>query len=96
MRNHWQAAPASCNWGEGTHETLLHRGLSGADTRLWYLWYLPAILLDWLLGMTVARYFSITSDRALRKANPPWTTAWLMRFPLSWRLICMVSLPRWQ
>lgn len=39
---------------------------SGADTRLGYLWYLPAILLAWLLGMMVARYFSITSDRALR------------------------------
>lgn len=39
---------------------------AGADLQLGYLWYVPSILLSWLLGMAVARYFSIPSDRALR------------------------------
>lgn len=39
---------------------------SAVGARLGYLWYLPTILLAWLLGAVVARYFSITSDRALR------------------------------
>ena len=41
--------------------------LSGSDTGLGYLWYVPAVLLSWLLGMLVARFISIPSDRALRK-----------------------------
>lgn len=40
--------------------------VSGADMRFGYAWYLPTILLAWLLGTVVARCFSITSDRALR------------------------------
>lgn len=39
---------------------------SGANLQLGFLWYLPAILLAWLLGVLVARYFSIPGDRALR------------------------------
>lgn len=38
----------------------------GAHLQFGYLWYAPAILLAWLLGMLVARYFSIPGDRALR------------------------------
>jgi len=41
--------------------------LSGSDTGLGYLWYVPAVLLSWLLGALVARFISIPSDRALRK-----------------------------
>jgi hypothetical protein len=39
---------------------------AGSDIRLGYLWYVPAVLLSWLLGMLVARLVSIPSDRALR------------------------------
>jgi peptidoglycan/LPS O-acetylase OafA/YrhL len=39
---------------------------SGADMSLGYLWYLPTIVLAWLLGTVIARYYSIPSDRALR------------------------------
>lgn len=38
----------------------------GAHMQRGYLWYLPAILLSWLLGVAVARYFSVPADRALR------------------------------
>lgn len=40
---------------------------TSATLRFGYLWYVPAILLSWLLGMVVARYISIPSDRALRQ-----------------------------
>ena len=30
----------------------------GGDLRLGFLWYLPATLLSWLLGWSVARWFS--------------------------------------
>ena len=39
---------------------------SGSDIALGYLWYVPALLVSWLLGMLVARFVSIPSDRALR------------------------------
>ncbi|HET7370936.1 MAG TPA: acyltransferase [Gammaproteobacteria bacterium] len=39
---------------------------NGSDMQLGYLWYLPSILLSWLLGVAVARWFSIPSDRRLR------------------------------
>jgi len=39
---------------------------AGSDISLGYLWYAPAVLLSWLLGMLVARFVSIPSDRALR------------------------------
>lgn len=31
------------------------------------LWYVPIVLLCWLLGLAVARYFSVPCDRALRR-----------------------------
>ena len=39
---------------------------AGSDISLGELWYAPAVLLSWLLGMLVARFVSIPSDRALR------------------------------
>jgi peptidoglycan/LPS O-acetylase OafA/YrhL len=39
---------------------------TGSDIGLGYLWYVPALLFSWLLGMLVARLVSIPSDRALR------------------------------
>ena len=39
---------------------------TGSDIALGYLWYVPAVLLSWLLGLLVARYISIPCDRALR------------------------------
>lgn len=39
---------------------------AGADMRTGYLWYVPSVLLSWLLGLAVARFFSIPCDRALR------------------------------
>ncbi|MGH8225200.1 MAG: acyltransferase family protein [Gammaproteobacteria bacterium] len=38
-----------------------------AGMRWAWLWYLPILLLCWLLGVIVARYFSVPCDRALRK-----------------------------
>ena len=32
-----------------------------------WIWYLPIVLVCWLLGVIVARYFSVPCDRALRK-----------------------------
>lgn len=40
--------------------------LSGSNIWLGCLWYVPAVFFAWLLGLLVARYFSIPSDRALR------------------------------
>jgi peptidoglycan/LPS O-acetylase OafA/YrhL len=39
---------------------------TGSDIGLGYLWYVPAVLVSWLLGTLVARLVSIPSDRALR------------------------------
>jgi peptidoglycan/LPS O-acetylase OafA/YrhL len=39
---------------------------TGSDIGLGYLWYVPAVLLSWLLGMLVARIVSVPSDLALR------------------------------
>lgn len=38
----------------------------GSDIGLGHLWYVPIILLCWLIGALVARMFSVPSDRALR------------------------------
>lgn len=48
---------------------------AGANMQFGYLWYVPSILLAWLLGMAVARYFSVPADRALRDRllTPPAT-----------------------
>ncbi|APR78725.1 acyltransferase family protein [Minicystis rosea] len=40
----------------------------GGDLRMGVLWYLPAVVVSWLLGWLVARYVSIPSERALREA----------------------------
>lgn len=40
---------------------------SGGDVRYGFLWYVPAVLLAWLLGALVARMYSIPCDRALRR-----------------------------
>ena len=39
----------------------------GGDPRYAFAWYLPALLLCWLLGALLARGFSIPCDRALRR-----------------------------
>ena len=39
---------------------------TGSNIGLGYLWYVPAVLVSWLLGTLVARLVSIPSDRALR------------------------------
>lgn len=39
---------------------------TGSNMQVGYLWYLPSILLCWLLGAAVAHWFSIPSDRTLR------------------------------
>jgi peptidoglycan/LPS O-acetylase OafA/YrhL len=38
----------------------------GSDIAHGWLWYLPVVALCWLLGWTVARFFSIPADRMLR------------------------------
>lgn len=38
-----------------------------ASARWGVLWYVPIVLLCWLLGIAVARYFSVPCDRALRR-----------------------------
>ncbi len=50
---------------------------SGGDARSGFLWYVPAVLLAWLLGALVARVYSIPCDRALRRRllKSPDTTA---------------------
>jgi len=40
---------------------------SGGDARYGFLWYVPAVLLAWLLGAVVAHAYSIPCDRALRR-----------------------------
>ncbi|MEP6633699.1 MAG: acyltransferase [Luteimonas sp.] len=40
---------------------------SGSDMRNGYLWYLPAVLTCWLLGVVVARAFSEPADHAVRR-----------------------------
>ncbi len=40
---------------------------SGGDVRYGFAWYVPAVLLAWLLGALVARMYSIPCDRALRR-----------------------------
>ena len=40
---------------------------SGGDARYGFLWYVPAVLLAWLLGAIVAHAYSIPCDRALRR-----------------------------
>ncbi|MEO6968829.1 MAG: acyltransferase [Rhodanobacteraceae bacterium] len=39
---------------------------TGGNIGLGYLWYLPVMIVCWLLGVLVARFFSIPCDRALR------------------------------
>lgn len=39
----------------------------GAGARWGMLWYVPIVLLCWLAGVAVARYFSVPCDRALRR-----------------------------
>ncbi|MGH8274281.1 MAG: hypothetical protein ACRES9_08540, partial [Gammaproteobacteria bacterium] len=39
----------------------------GIGMRWGLLWYVPIVLLCWLLGVIVARYFSVPLDRALRR-----------------------------
>ena len=39
---------------------------TGSEIGAGYLWYVPAVLFSWLLGMLVARFVSIPSDQALR------------------------------
>lgn len=39
----------------------------GIGVRWGWAWYLPIVLLCWLLGVIVARYFSVPCDRALRR-----------------------------
>ncbi|MGH8161322.1 MAG: hypothetical protein ACRESR_04100, partial [Gammaproteobacteria bacterium] len=39
----------------------------GVGMRWGWLWYLPIVLLCWLLGVIVARWFSVPLDRALRR-----------------------------
>jgi peptidoglycan/LPS O-acetylase OafA/YrhL len=39
----------------------------GGGMRWGLLWYVPIVLFCWLLGVVVARYFSVPSDRALRE-----------------------------
>ncbi|MFT3765208.1 MAG: acyltransferase [Minicystis sp.] len=38
----------------------------GGDMWWGFLWYLPAVVLSWILGWLVARYISIPSERAFR------------------------------
>lgn len=40
---------------------------SGGDMRSGFVWYVPALLLAWLLGFALARLWSIPCDRALRR-----------------------------
>lgn len=40
---------------------------SGGDLRLGYLWYLPAVLLSWALGVLVARLYSQPCEHWLRQ-----------------------------
>jgi peptidoglycan/LPS O-acetylase OafA/YrhL len=40
---------------------------SGGDARYGFLWYVPGVLLAWLLGAVVAHAYSIPCDRALRR-----------------------------
>ena len=66
-----------CSWGRLSYEIYLshmfvvfalvrlYRG-SGADARSGFLWYLPAFVACWALGMLVARYWSMPCDRWLR------------------------------
>jgi peptidoglycan/LPS O-acetylase OafA/YrhL len=44
----------------------LFRSIGGSDGQ-GLLWYVPIVLLCWLLGIAVARYFSVPCDRALRR-----------------------------
>lgn len=48
--------------------------MSGTNMQLAFLWYVPVIVLVWLLGIAVARGFSIPSHRWLRQRllTPAW------------------------
>nr|WP_253260811.1 hypothetical protein [Rhodanobacter glycinis] len=55
-----------------THMFVVFSGVAlfkslGASMRWGMLWYVPMVLLCWLLGIAVARYFSVPCDRALRR-----------------------------
>jgi peptidoglycan/LPS O-acetylase OafA/YrhL len=41
--------------------------MSGLALRWGFVWYVPAVLLSWLLGFVVARYFSQPIERRLRR-----------------------------
>ncbi len=45
------------------------RAFKASGAGLWWgiLWYLPAVVLSWLLGWLVARYLSLPAERALRQ-----------------------------
>jgi peptidoglycan/LPS O-acetylase OafA/YrhL len=47
--------------------------VAASDSGLGYAWYVPIVLLCWLLGWLVARFISIPADRVLRARlmNPP-------------------------
>ncbi|TKR30209.1 acyltransferase [Luteimonas gilva] len=49
---------------------------AGEDMRNGFWWHLPAVLLCWLLGAAVARWFSDPAERAVRRH-------WLQRAPAS-------------
>jgi peptidoglycan/LPS O-acetylase OafA/YrhL len=40
--------------------------LAGSEIGMGYIWYVPIVLICWLLGWVVARFISIPADRALR------------------------------
>jgi peptidoglycan/LPS O-acetylase OafA/YrhL len=55
-----------------THMFVVFGGVSifrnlGIGIRWGWVWYLPIVLLCWLFGVLVARYFSVPCDRALRR-----------------------------
>ncbi len=50
--------------------------IAGEDMRNGFWWHLPAVLLCWLLGAAVARWFSDPAERAVRRR-------WLQRVPAS-------------
>lgn len=66
-----------CSWGRLSYEIYLSHMFvvfalmrlyrwSGADARTGFLWYLPAFVACWVLGMLVARCWSMPCERWLR------------------------------
>ena len=65
------------SWGRLTYEVYLTHMFvvfalvslfraRGGDLKLGFLWYLPLLLLTWLLGAAISRFFSLPSERWFR------------------------------